>query len=198
MPTSDIASRPVVILSCSLNPTSRSHKLALTAEAFLRATEQPVELIDLTDHDLPMCGGTGSFDHPAVKTLTASIHAASAILVSAPVYNYDLNAAAKNAMELTGSGWTEKPVGFLCAAGGKTSYMSAIGFANSLMFDFRCHIIPRFVYCVREDFTDAGEPGPDITSRVEELATSAAGLARALAWVRANPLRRSSGAEQFG
>lgn len=187
MSTTESARQPVVILSCSLNPRSRSHKLALAAETFLRASDQPVELIDLADHDLPMCGGVGSFDHPAVKTLTATIQAAGAILVSAPVYNYDLNAAAKNAMELTGSGWTEKPVGFLCAAGGTMSYMSAIGFANSLMFDFRCHIIPRFVYCIRDDFTDAGEPGPEITARVEALAASAVDLTRALAWVRENP-----------
>ncbi|MEO2196236.1 MAG: NAD(P)H-dependent oxidoreductase, partial [bacterium] len=93
MPTSEAPSQPaVVILSCSLNPTSRSHKLALAAQAFLRASGQPVELIDLADHDLPMCGGVGSFDHPAVKTLTATMQAAGAILISAPVYNYDLNA----------------------------------------------------------------------------------------------------------
>lgn len=187
MATSEIPSKPIVILSCSLNPQSRSHKLALAAETFLRETNHPVELVDLAGHDLPMCGSAGSFDHPAVQALTATIDAAGAILVSAPVYNYDLNAAAKNAMELTGSGWTQKPVGFLCAAGGKSSYMSAVGFANSLMFDFRCHIIPRFVYCIRDDFTDAGEPGPDITLRVQEVATSAVDLARALAWVRENP-----------
>ena len=187
MDSTETVSRPVVILSCSLNPTSRSHKLAVAAEAFLRGRDEPVELIDLADHELPMCGGVGSFDHPAVKTLTATIQAAAAILVSAPVYNYDLNAAAKNAMELTGLGWKEKPVGFLCAAGGKASYMSAIGFANSLMFDFRCLIIPRFVYCIRDDFTDAGEPGPEITSRVEALAATAVDLVRALAWVRQHP-----------
>ena len=78
-----------------------------------------------------MCDGTGSFDHPSVKTLTGIIDAAGAILVSSPVYNYDLSAAAKNLMELTGSAWTEKPVGFLCAGGGRASYMSPIGFANA-------------------------------------------------------------------
>jgi len=175
---------PVVILSCSLNPQSRSHKLAIAAQASLQSHDRPGELVDLADYDLPMCGSVGSFDHPSVKRLAATIDGASAILVAAPVYNYGLNAAAKNAMELTGAGWAEKPVGFLCAAGGKMSYMSPIGFANSLMFDFRCHILPRFVYCVREDFTDAGEPGPEITSRVAALAASAVDLAQALAWVR--------------
>ncbi len=186
MTSADPSPSPVVILSCSLNPTSKSHKLALAAQAFLRDRPVPVELVDLAEHDLPLCGGAGSFDHPSVKTLAAVIDAAGAILVSSPVYNYDLNAAAKNLMELTGSSWADKPVGFLCAAGGTRSYMSPIGFATSLMFDFRCLIIPRFVYCTKEDFTEAGEPGPAIRQRVEQLATAAVDLARALAWVRAN------------
>ena len=144
------------------------------------------ELVDLAEHDLPLCGGAGSFDHPSVKTLAGTIAAAGAILVSSPVYNYDLNAAAKNVMELTGSSWADKPVGFLCAAGGKASYMSPVGFANSLMFDFRCLIIPRFVYCTKDDFTEADEPGLELLKRVEQLAAAAVDLSRALAWVRAN------------
>ena len=186
MTSADPSPASVVILSCSLKPRSRSHKLALAAQAFLRGREVSVELVDLAEHDLPLCGGTGSLDHPSVKTLTGVIDAAGAILVSSPVYNYDLNAAAKNLMELTGSAWTDKPVGFLCAAGGRTSYMSPVGFANSLMFDFRCLIVPRFVYCTKDDFTEADEPGPAIRGRVEQLATAAVDLARALAWVRAN------------
>ncbi len=186
MTATDTTPASVVVLSCSLNPRSRSHKLALAAHTFLGAHEVSVELVDLAEHDLPLCGGTGSFDHPSVKTLTGIIDAAGAILVSSPVYNYDLNAAAKNVMELTGSSWTGKPVGFLCAAGGTRSYMSPVGFANSLMFDFRCLIVPRFVCCTKEDFTEADEPGPEIRERVEQVASAAVDLARALAWVRAN------------
>ena len=193
MTGTDPSQSSVVILSCSLNPKSQSHKLALAAQACLRVREVSVALVDLAEHDLPLCDGVGSVDHPSVKTLAGIIDAAGAILVSSPVYNYDLNAAAKNLMELTGTSWTDKPVGFLCAAGGRASYMSPIGFANSLMFDFRCLIIPRFVYCTQDDFTEAGEPGSGIRARVEQLAATAVDLSRALAWVRANgdadPLR---------
>ena len=192
MTSADPPPSSVVILSCSLNPTSRSHKLALAAQACLRVREVSVELVDLAEYDLPLCGGAGSFDDPTVKTLTGIIDVAGAILVSSPVYNYDLTAAAKNVMELTGSSWKDKPVGFLCAAGGQRSYMSPIGFANSLMFDFRCLIVPRFVYCTKDDFTEAGEPGPEIRARVAQLATAAVDLSRALAWVRAN------GSAQYG
>ena len=179
---------PVVILSCSLNVHSRSHQLALAADAFLLQRGFPVEVVDLGGLDLPLCGGPGSFDHPDAAALNARIEAAAAILVASPVYNYDLNAAAKNAMELTGSAWRDKPVGFLCAAGGRKSYMAPMGFANSLMFDFRCLIVPRFVYGAKDDFDPDGAPGPELARRVEQLAAAVVDLARGLAWARANPV----------
>ena len=42
--------------------------------------------------------------------------AADAILLAVPIYNYDVNAAAKNLVEHTGSAWENKIVGFLAAA----------------------------------------------------------------------------------
>jgi len=48
----------------------------------------------------------------------------------------------KNMIELTGSAWEDKIVGFLCAAGGHASYMSVMAYAiYSLMLDF-VRIIP--------------------------------------------------------
>ena len=39
------------------------------------------------------------------------------IVLATPVYNYHVSAATKNLIELTGSAWEDKLVGFLCAAG---------------------------------------------------------------------------------
>jgi hypothetical protein len=61
-------------------------------------------------------------------------------------------------------------VGFLCAAGGSASYMSIMSFANSLMLDFRCLIIPRIVYATSSDFTDGRLSSPIVQERVRELA----------------------------
>ena len=55
---------------------------------------------------------------PGSKKLSATIEGADGILIAAPVYNYDVAAATKNMIELTGSAWEDKIVGFLCAAGG--------------------------------------------------------------------------------
>ena len=174
----------IAVVSCSLNPSSRSHRLALAAEASVRATGTSAEFVDLREWNLPICDGGGSFEHPSVEPLSNLIEKSSAILVAAPVYNYDLNAAAKNFLEMTGQVWTEKPVGFLCSAGGERSYMSPIGFASSLMFDFRCLIIPRFVYCTKTDIDVNGNLGPAILERVNDLTHTAVTLTKALAWVK--------------
>ncbi len=99
-----------------------------------------------------------------------AIAAADGIIVAAPVYNYDVSASAKNMIELTGGAWEDKIVGFLCAAGGMSSYMSVMAYANSLMLDFRCVVIPRFVFATAEAFDDETVTDPKIATRIEQVA----------------------------
>lgn len=170
-----------MIVSCSLNTGSRSHLLAIAAEAVLKDGDCAATLVDLRDYDLPMCDGETTYDAPAAKELSKLIADSDVILLAAPIYNYDLNAAAKNLVELTGTAWKDKVVGFLCAAGGRSSYMSPMGMASNLMFDFRCVIVPRFVYAIGEDFRDAGELSDTIQERIAQLCTEATKLANGLA-----------------
>src|SRR3989442_15534397 len=101
---------------------------------------------------LALCDADKCYDMPGSKKLSSAIERADGILIAAPVYNYDVAAAAKNMIELTGSAWENKIVGFVCAAGGVASYMSVMSYANSLMLDFRCVIIPRFVFATGDAF----------------------------------------------
>ena len=95
---------------------------------------------------------------------------ATHILFAAPVYNWDVNAAAKNVMEwLSTRELGGKTVGFLCASGGQSSYMAPLSFANSLMLDFRCWIVPRFVYAVGSDFSGDAVTSPKVKERIELL-----------------------------
>jgi FMN reductase len=73
-------------------------------------------------------------------------------------------------IELTGSVWEDKIVGFLCAAGGEGSYMSVMAYANSLMLDFRCVIIPRFVFATSDAFDGENITDKEITKRIEQVA----------------------------
>ncbi len=83
-------------------------------------------------------------------------------------------------IELTGSAWEEKVVGFLCAAGGMSSYMSVMAYANSLMLDFRSIIIPRFVYATGNAFGDDAIADPKIKTRIEQVAAELIRFTQAL------------------
>ena len=126
--------------------------------------------LDLSEMNLPLCDADSCYSAPGARQLREAINRAGGILVAAPVYNYDVSAAAKNMIELTGKAWEDKVVGFLCAAGGMGSYMSVMAYANSLMLDFRCVIIPRFVYATGSHFSDEAITDGKIITRIEQVA----------------------------
>lgn len=147
----------VQLFSTSLNPNSRSFRLAAEALRVLEDRGVPATLHDLREIDLPQAGPTESYDHPEVRRLQAETARASHVLLAAPVYNYQLASPAKNLVELLGrEALGGKTVGLLCSAGGRGSYMAPMAFANSLMLDFRCWIVPRFVYTVPDDYDEDG------------------------------------------
>jgi FMN reductase len=157
-----------LVISASLRPASLSRLLG----EFL-AKELGGEHIDLREFPLPMCDADAAYGDPNVEKLRARIAAARVVLLAVPIYNYDANAAAKNLVELTGGAWEDKIVGFACAAGGQSSYMSIIGLANSLMLDFRCIILPRFVYATGDDFDEGKITSAETRKRLKQLADSA-------------------------
>ena len=129
---------------------------------------------------MPICDGDQCYEEPIVDELKGYIQNARSILIASPIYNYDLNSVAKNLIELTGQSWEDRLVGFITAAGGKGSYMSPMSFVNSLILDFRCIIIPRFVYADKTCFNDNGDINHFIKGRIEELVNSSILLSRAL------------------
>ena len=169
-----------LVISCSLRPASRSRILARRAHECLTTAGHEAELIDLIDHPLPLCDGDTSYDAEHVAKLDALIRNAPGVLIGTPVYDYDASAATKNLIELTGQAWTNKVVGFLCAAGGGGSYMSMMGLANSLMLDFRCLVIPRFVYATKEAFAEGRVSDSQVDDRIQELADTLTRLSKAM------------------
>jgi FMN reductase len=170
----------ILIVSASLRADSNSRVLAHEARRVLEQDGAVATLVDLREHPLPLCDGDASYGHPSVALIGDLLARASAVLVATPIYNYDANAAVKNLIELTGSGWQDKPVGFLCAAGGMSSYMSIMSLANCLMLDFRSIVVPRFVYATGEAFAGGRIVDADVEKRVAELARSTARLGRLL------------------
>ena len=173
MPVSSLATvapanTQVLIVASSLSEGSRSQQLARIAAAKLAAASIPVTLLDLTAHPLPFAGSGAAWGDPAVGQAQKITTAATHVIFAIPVYNYDVNAVAKNFIELMGEdALGGKTVGFLCSAGGQGSYMAILSFANSLMLDFRCWIVPRFLY-VTKDF-EPGKLPPALDERLDGL-----------------------------
>jgi NAD(P)H-dependent FMN reductase len=169
-----------LVISTSGNPESNSRIMSQIAFAHLQKQKVDCDWIDISTLALPMCDADKCYLNPSAQKLNQAIEAADGILVATPVYNYDVAAAAKNMLELTGSSWEEKVVGFLCAAGGASSYMSVMAFANSLMLDFRSVIIPRFVYATGDAFDSDKLTDKQVIQRIEQAADDLVKFTKAL------------------
>ena len=139
-----------------------------------------VEFFDLQKNPLPMCDGDKCYDLPEVIAFRKKIENAKGIIMAIPIYNYNVSSGAKNIIELGGRMLYDKVFGFICAAGGKSSYMSVMSFASSLMIDYRCFIIPKFVYALKSDFNENEITNPDIKERIDELGNDLIRISEAL------------------
>ncbi|MEY2439016.1 MAG: hypothetical protein QOI34_401, partial [Verrucomicrobiota bacterium] len=113
-----------LVISTSGNSESNSRIMGRIAYEHLQKQKAECDWIDISGLELPLCDADKCYANLSAQTLKKTIEAADGIIVAAPVYNYDVSAAAKNMIELTGDAWEDKVVGFLCAAGGMSSYMS--------------------------------------------------------------------------
>ena len=169
-----------LVISCSLNPDSRSKILAESVRDNIKNISADVSFLDLAELEVPFCDGAEAYSKPITEKIVKSINKADGIVLCVPIYNYDINSAAKNLIELTGRNWFGKVVGFACAAGGQGSYMSIMSVANSLMLDFRCHIVPRFVYATGSAFQGSAITDPEIIERTKELSDDICRITEAL------------------
>ncbi|MEY2505597.1 MAG: hypothetical protein QOG27_1877 [Verrucomicrobiota bacterium] len=169
-----------LVISTSGNPDSNSRRMGRIALAELEKAKVDCEWLDISELGLPLCDADACYTQPAAQKVSKAVKAADGIVMAVPIYNYDVSAAAKNLVELTGSGWEEKVVGFVCAAGGMSSYMSVMAFANSLMLDFRTVVIPRFVYATGSSFTGGELKDAKVLERIKELSAELIRFTRAL------------------
>ncbi len=150
------------------------------AKYLVDSFEKDVELFDLQKNPLPMCDGDDCYDLPEVLDFREKVKNAEGIIMAIPVYNFNASSGAKNVVELGGRMLYDKIFGFLCAAGGRNSYMSVMSLANSLMLDFRCYIIPKFVFATKNDFEEGKIVNSEIKSRIQELGSELIRVSSAL------------------
>jgi len=188
----DTKSASILVISCSLNPDSRSALLAKEAVKSLKAQGQQVDFLDLRDYKLPIANGhdQSAYDDPNVKTLHDRILNAKGIIVASPIYNYSVASSTKNLFELTshphknslsGKAWANKTIGFIGACGSPRSTLAMLPFLNSLMMDAKAVIVPAFVVAASPDFNDKNQPSAEIQEAIVTLTKEMARFTKAFA-----------------
>ncbi|NLS20455.1 NAD(P)H-dependent oxidoreductase [Rhizobium sp. P40RR-XXII] len=166
----------ITILSCSMDPESRSRRLAREAEKLLRERRCGVDFIDLRNHELPVFDNSNCYDHPLYDRLYHAIRDADGVLLAVPIYNWSVGSVAKSLIELTGatgaggrkSAWFDQIVTFVCSGGLPHSYMAYGNLAMSLMLDFKCVINPYVVYATERDWIDGANPSDALAARLQK------------------------------
>jgi len=172
----------ITIINSSLDKKNRSFVLANYANAVLAKSSIEANVLDLRNYEIPVCDGSDYRKYEDIKSIRSIITKSDGIIISLPIYNYGANAAIKNLVEWTGRAWEGKTVAFMCNAGGQKSYMSVLALANSLMLNFRCLILPRFVYALGNAFDEktTNLVSEEIKDRIDQLCQQLVKIAGAL------------------
>ncbi|WP_285026853.1 NADPH-dependent FMN reductase [Plantibacter sp. ME-Dv--P-122b] len=177
------------VISCSLDPASRSRTLASASGELLREQGHDSSVIDLAEMELPAFDNDRVFASPAFRRLHELITAADGVVLAFPVYNWAPAASVKSLIEATGAtgedgrvaAWFDKVVTFVCAAGLPHSYMATAALGQSLMLDFKCVINPYTAYLSERDWEAAGLLKTDRAERLAKTMTVHAELSALLA-----------------
>ena len=98
----------ITIIATSLSDESKSQILASKFQELLTAKGHESELLDLRQFALLTAGQAGAWENPDVVNIAKKVEASSHIVFALPIYCYDVNAAAKNIIELIGRALTNK------------------------------------------------------------------------------------------
>jgi NAD(P)H-dependent FMN reductase len=178
-----------LIVSTSLDPASRSERLASLYRNALAARGVDAEFISLKDYPLPPFDNGDVASLPSYRPLHDLVSAADAIVLATPIYNWGTSAELKRFLEVVGStppdgslrgAFYDKIITFLCAAGLPHSYMAFTPTAMALVLDFKCILNPYHVYVHNRHWTD-DTLGDEATARLHQSADVLVELMQCLA-----------------
>ncbi|MFJ3958985.1 NADPH-dependent FMN reductase [Arthrobacter sp. NPDC090010] len=176
------------VISCSLDPGSRSRELARMSSELLRAAGHDSTLVDLAERELPPFDNASVFESDAFRELHELVLTSDAVVLAFPVYNWAPSSAVKSLIEATGAtgaggqsaAWFDKVVTFVCAAGLPHSYMATGALGQSMIYDFKCVLNPYSAYISERDWEGPELLRADRMSRLEKTMAVHAELAALL------------------
>ncbi len=140
-----------LVISTSVNAGSRSRRLARHITRNLQSVAgSEVELLDLSEYDLPMCSGVPSEDDLVVK-LSGMIAEASGIAIVTPIYRNEISMSARNLFSLCGKSFQRKVLAFASLSGDGLSHHATLSLANLAMLEHKSYVVPDLVFATSTD-----------------------------------------------
>ena len=171
----------ILTISANLTELSSTKTLAKLAHNAIKQHDSNASFLSLHEYPIPICDGRESFGNPMVQQLNEKLQHFTGFVFATPIYNYTINSTLKSLIEHCGRAFTDKPIGFICTAGGEKSFMSLMPTINSMMLDFRCIVLPRFLYVTSSQFNeDKTISDQDILNRINQFASEITSLTQRL------------------
>jgi NAD(P)H-dependent FMN reductase len=149
----ETGSMRILIVSSSLEPKSRSERIARYCLDIVLTLGHEAEFISLKDYSLPPFSNVAFYHNANYQYLHKAVLSADGVILASPVYNWSESAELKRFIESVGAtgdsitgAFYDKVVTFVFAAGLPHSYMSATNLAAVMMLDFKCIINPYIIY----------------------------------------------------
>lgn len=112
----------IAIISASIRPDRKSHRVALYFEKYLADNElATTEIIDLREYNFPMFDDTlKKQENPDNQLLeyAKKIDSAHGVIIVTPEYNGGFPASLKNAIDVLYDEWRHKPLGIVTVSDG--------------------------------------------------------------------------------
>lgn len=151
----------ILIVSSSLEASSRSRLLAKDCERILNDLDCQTEFVDLAELKVPNFDNDTIYTSEAYRYLHEMTQGAEGIVLCSPTYNWGCCSELKKYIEYIGStdervqgALFDKVVTLVNSAGLPHSYMAHSALANSLMLDFKCIVNPYNVYVHNRHWED--------------------------------------------
>jgi len=112
----------IVIISASIRPDRKSHRVALYFEKYLADNKlATTEIVDLKQYNFPIFNETLKIQKdPDSQTLeyAKKINLAHGVIIVTPEYNGGMPASLKNAIDVLYDEWRHKPTGIVTVSSG--------------------------------------------------------------------------------
>lgn len=145
----------ILVLSSSLDPSSRSRQLAHVCHKVLKNHDISTTFIDLARLEIPNFDNDKIYKSEAYLKLHQATSESDGVVLCSPVYNWGVSSEIKKYIEYVGStppdgslkgALFDKVNTFVNADGLPHSYTAFREMATSLMLDFKCIINPYHIY----------------------------------------------------